>query len=108
MEDQNNKKGQVKIELSQEVAQGIYSNLSIISHSPSEFVVDFARIMPGVPKASVKSRIVLTPEHAKRLFQALKDNIARFEEVHGSIKNIGGHNDQGGFPPMNFGPAGQA
>jgi hypothetical protein len=109
MEDQNNKKGQVKIELSQEVAQGIYSNLAIISHSPSEFVVDFARIMPGVPKASVKSRVVLTPEHAKRLLQALKENINRFEDIHGPIKNIGGPNDHGGgFPPMNFGPAGQA
>ncbi len=109
MEDQNNKKGQVKIELSQEVAQGIYSNLAIISHSPSEFVIDFARIMPGVPKASVKSRVVLTPEHAKRLLHALKENIARFEDINGPIKNIGGPNDHGGgFPPMNFGPAGQA
>ncbi|MDI3520391.1 MAG: hypothetical protein PWR04_379 [Anaerophaga sp.] len=111
MEDQNNnknKKGQMKIELNPEVAQGIYSNLAIISHSPSEFVIDFARIMPGVPKASVKSRIVLTPEHAKRLLQALKDNVARFEENYGPIKSIGGHGDQGDFPPMNFGPAGQA
>jgi len=109
MEDQNNKKGQVKIELSPEVAQGIYSNLAIISHSPSEFVVDFARIMPGVPKASVKSRVVLTPEHAKRLLQALTENINRFEDNYGPIKNIGGPNDHGGsFPPMNFGPAGQA
>lgn len=108
MEEQNNKKGQVKIELSQEIAQGIYSNLAIISHSPSEFVIDFARVMPGVPKASVKSRVVLTPEHAKRLLKALKDNVNRFEEIHGPIKNIGGNNDHGGFPPMNFGPAGQA
>ncbi|PWE00881.1 DUF3467 domain-containing protein [Marinilabilia rubra] len=109
MEDQNNKKGQVKIELSPEIAQGIYSNLAIISHSPSEFVIDFARLMPGVPKASVKSRIVLTPEHAKRLLQALKDNLNRFEEVHGPIKNIAGPNDHGSnFPPMNFGPTGQA
>lgn len=109
MEEQNNKKGQVKIELNQEVAQGIYSNLAIISHSPSEFVVDFARVMPGVPKASVKSRVILTPEHAKRLLQALKENISRFEEIHGPIKNIAGPNDHGsGFPPMNFGPTGQA
>jgi hypothetical protein len=108
MEDQNNKKGPVKIELNQDVAQGIYSNLAIISHSPSEFVVDFARIMPGVPKAYVKSRIVLTPEHAKRLLLALKENIARFEEIHGPIKNLSGHNDQGGFPPMSFGATGQA
>ncbi|MGQ1891701.1 DUF3467 domain-containing protein [Thermophagus sp. OGC60D27] len=104
----NNKKGQMKIELNPDVAQGIYSNLAIISHSPSEFVIDFARIMPGIPKASVKSRIVLTPEHAKRLLQALSDNVARFEEIYGTIKNIGANNDQGGFPPMSFGPAGQA
>ncbi len=108
MEDNNNKKGQVKIELNQDVAQGVYSNLAIISHSPSEFVIDFARIMPGVPKASVKSRIVLTPEHAKRLLHALKDNVARFEEIHGPIKNIGSNNDHSGFPPMSFGPTGQA
>lgn len=110
MDDQNNnKRNQMKIELNPEVAQGIYSNLAIISHSPSEFVIDFARIMPGIPKASVKSRIVLTPEHAKRLLQALSDNVARFEEMYGKIKNIGPHgNDQGGFPPINFGPAGQA
>ncbi len=108
MEEQNNKKGQVKLELTQDVAQGIYSNLAVISHSPSEFVIDFARIMPGVQKAPVKSRIVLTPEHAKRLLLALRDNVNRFEETHGPIKNIGGNNGQGGFPPMNFGPAGQA
>src|SRR5690554_113502 len=107
MEDPK-KAQQLKIELNEEIGQGIYSNLAIISHSPSEFVIDFARIMPGVPKASVKSRIVLTPEHAKRLLHALKDNVARFEEMHGTIKSISGHNDQGGFPPMNFGPAGQA
>ncbi|MFO8001658.1 MAG: DUF3467 domain-containing protein [Marinilabilia sp.] len=108
MEEKNNKKGQMKIELDGDVAQGIYSNLAIISHSPSEFVIDFARIMPGVSKASVKSRIVLTPEHAKRLLNALKENVARFEELHGPIKNIGGNNGHSGFPPVNFGPAGQA
>lgn len=80
---------QLQIELSEEVAQGTYSNLAIISHSISEFVVDFVRVMPGVPKAKVQSRIIITPEHAKRLLLALKDNIERFEAEHGSIKTGG-------------------
>ncbi|ASB49796.1 MULTISPECIES: DUF3467 domain-containing protein [Marinilabiliaceae] len=105
MED-TKKKPQLKIELNEEIGQGIYSNLAIISHSPSEFVLDFVRVMPGVPKAQVKSRIVLTPEHAKRLLHALKDNINRFEQQHGPIKNI---EPQGGVNPMGFGgPVGQA
>ncbi|MDR2910315.1 MAG: DUF3467 domain-containing protein [Bacteroidales bacterium] len=104
MEEQ--KKNQpITIELSEETGQGIYSNLAIISHSPSEFVIDFVRVMPGVPKATVKSRIILTPEHAKRLLNALKDNISRFESQFGSIKHI----DDGGFNPLMFGgTAGQA
>lgn len=77
---------QLNIELSPEIAEGIYSNLAIISHSTSEFVLDFVRIMPGTPKANVKSRIILTPEHAKRLLLALQDNIAKFENQHGKIK----------------------
>jgi hypothetical protein len=83
MEQQEN---QLNIELSAEVAEGIYSNLAIISHSTSEFVVDFIRIMPGTPKANVKSRIILTPEHAKRLLFALQDNIAKYEMQNGKIK----------------------
>ena len=82
MEDK--KKG-LEIELSPEVAEGVYSNLAIIAHSTSEFIVDFARIMPGVNKANVKSRIILTPEHAKRLLFALQDNVARFESQNGKI-----------------------
>ena len=70
-----NKKGQINIELDEKVAQGIYSNLAIINHSQSEFVVDFVTIMPGVPKSKVKSRIVLTPQHAKRFLKALGDNV---------------------------------
>lgn len=89
---------QLNIELSEEVAEGIYSNLAIITHSPSEFVVDFIKIMPGVPKARVKSRIVLTPQHAKRLLLALGDNIAKFEQMHGAIKDT----EANSFP-MNFG-----
>ncbi len=77
---------QLNIELSEEVAEGIYSNLAIITHSNSEFIIDFVKIMPGVPKAKVKSRIVLTPQHAKRLVNALKDNISKYESVHGVIK----------------------
>ena len=95
---------QIQIELSDEVAQGTYSNLAIISHSTSEFVVDFIRIVPGVPKAKVKSRIILTPEHAKRLLFALKENIDKFEKINGTIRL---ENEPGGFfPPI--GGVGQA
>jgi len=104
MEDQKN---QINIELSEETAQGIYSNLAVITHSSSEFVVDFVRIMPGTPKAKVKARVILTPEHAKRLMSALQDNIAKFEAVNGPIKNISGGGGMG--IPMNFGgPTAQA
>lgn len=99
---ENPKKGnRLNIELSEEIAQGIYANLAIITHSSSEFVLDFVRIMPGVPKAKVKSRVVLTPEHAKRLMFALQDNIKKYESNHGPIKNA----DKPGGPviPMNFG-----
>ncbi|TLX75712.1 DUF3467 domain-containing protein [Labilibacter sediminis] len=101
MDDKKNK-NQINIELNEEVAQGIYSNLAVITHSPSEFVMDFIRVMPGIPKAQVKSRIVLTPEHAKRLMMALNDNIKRYESLHGPIKNID-DGQQGGNIPMNFG-----
>jgi hypothetical protein len=104
MEEQND--NQLNIELSEEMAEGIYANLAIITHSNSEFVLDFIRVMPGVPKAKVKSRIVLTPDHAKRLLNALEDNIEKFEMANGNIK-VGG-NDQGGLP-FNFGvPTAQA
>ena len=97
MEEQN--ENQLNIELSEEIAEGIYSNLAIITHSNSEFVLDFIRVMPGVPKAKVKSRIVLTPEHAKRLLSALQDNIEKFEVINGRIKI---QPETSGFP-MNFG-----
>jgi Protein of unknown function (DUF3467) len=90
---------QINIELSEEIAEGIYSNLAMIAHSNSEFVIDFIRLMPGVPKAKVKSRIVITPEHAKRLLAALKDNISKYEATFGPIKQT---NDMPTFP-MNFG-----
>jgi hypothetical protein len=98
------KDGQINVELSEEIAEGIYSNLAIINHSSSEFVLDFIKIMPGVPKAKVKSRIVLTPQHAKRLLQALNDNVSRFEAQHGTIKDT-----EQPQVPLNFGgPQGQA
>src|SRR3954469_1390413 len=90
---------QINIELTEEIAEGIYSNLAMIAQSNSEFVIDFIRLMPGVPKAKVKSRIVITPEHAKRLLAALKDNINKYEEVFGDIKQ----NDDMPKFPMNFG-----
>lgn len=106
MEDPK-KAQQLKIELNEEIGQGIYSNLAIISHSPSEFVLDFVRVMPGVPKAQVKSRIVLTPEHAKRLLHALQDNISRYEKYFGPVKDI--KDGSAGFNPLPFSaPGGQA
>jgi len=105
MADKNaNKQKQINIELSEEVAEGIYSNLAIITHSHSEFIVDFVKLMPGVPKAKVKSRIILTPEHAKRLYKALQDNIRKFESINGPIKET-----DGGVPPFNLsGPTAEA
>ena len=86
MEEPVEAQNQINIELSEEMAEGIYSNLAMISHSQSEFVVDFIRLMPGVPKAKVKARIILTPEHAKRLLFALGDNVSKFEASFGPIK----------------------
>ena len=102
-ESNKNKKSQINIELDEKIAQGIYSNLAIINHSQSEFVVDFITIMPGVPKSKVKSRIVLTPQHAKRLLKALNDNVKRFENAHGKIKDF-----EQPTIPLNFGPTGEA
>lgn len=96
--------GQLNIELSEEVAEGEYSNLALITHSNSEFVIDFIKVMPGVPKAKVKSRVFLTPQHAKRLLRALGENVQKFESVHGAIRET----DMPGIP-MNFGgPAASA
>jgi len=103
MSDQKQQPGQINIELDEKTAEGTYSNLAIINHSASEFVVDFVSIMPGTPKAKVKSRIVLTPQHAKRLLKALGENIHRFESAHGTITDT----EQPAIP-LSFGPAGQA
>ncbi|GIV30236.1 MAG: hypothetical protein KatS3mg028_1302 [Bacteroidia bacterium] len=104
MENMDNaNQGGLDIELPAELADGIYSNLAIISHSPNEFVIDFVSIMPGVPKGKVRSRIILTPQNAKRLLKAMEDNIRKFENINGKIQvqeiNI----------PFNFGtPTAQA
>ena len=94
----NKQENKLNIELPEEVSEGIYSNLAVIAHSNTEFVIDFLRLMPNVPKAKVKARIVITPQHAKRLLSALAENIQRFEAQHGKIKDGG----SAGMPPMNF------
>lgn len=104
MEEPNND-NQLNIELSEEIAEGIFSNLAIITHSNTEFVMDFIRVMPGVPKAKVKSRIILTPEHAKRLATALQENIERYEAINGRIKTQA---EPSGYPLGFGGPTAQA
>jgi uncharacterized protein (DUF1778 family) len=100
---ENKQNNQINIELDEQTADGVYANLAIINHSVSEFVVDFISIMPGRPKAKVKSRIILTPQHAKKFLKALGDNVQRFEKAHGTIKDY----DQPTIP-LNFGPTGEA
>lgn len=103
MSDQKLNENQINIELPEDIAEGTYSNLAIISHSPQEFVVDFIRILPNVPKAKVKSRILLTPEHAKRFMKALADNVKKYEQQFGIIND-----KEQPMMPMNFGPTAQA
>ena len=100
MADQNSNQNpnQLNIELSEQVAEGEYANLAIISHSHMEFVLDFIRLVPNVPKAKVKSRIIITPQHAKRLMKALADNINKYESQHGVIED----NSPQQMPPMSF------
>jgi len=88
MDQQPQQPNQLNIEISEEVAEGHYANLAIITHSHSEFVIDFVNVMPGTPKSKVKSRIILTPQHAKRLMKALTENIGRYEVTNGPIKDI--------------------
>jgi|SRR5690554_811447 uncharacterized protein (DUF1778 family) len=102
-QDNKPKQAKINIELDENIAQGIYSNLAIINHSASEFVLDFVAIMPGTPKNKVKSRIILTPQHAKRFLKALHENVKRFENAHGEIKEF----DQPQLP-LSFGPTGEA
>ena len=103
-EDKKGNGPQLNIELSEEIAEGTYSNLVMLAHSSEEFILDFIRVMPGVPKARVKSRIIVTPQHAKRLLRALAENIERFERAHGEIDDSA---QQG--PAVHFGmPGGDA
>ena len=103
MSDSKTEEQKINIELDEATAEGTYSNLAIINHSVSEFIVDFISMMPGAPKAKVKSRIILTPQHAKRLQKALSENIQRFENANGIIET-----NEPPSIPLNFGPTGEA
>ncbi len=101
---QNDNPNQLNIEITEEIAEGQYANLAIITHSHAEFVIDFVNVMPGTPKSKVKSRLIMTPQHAKRFMKALAENIGRFEAAHGEIQDL----EQVEIP-MNFGgPTAQA
>ncbi len=99
----NNQGQPLDIEMTEEIAEGIYTNLAIITHSQGEFILDFAKIMPNVQKGKVKSRIILSPQHAKRMLNALRENIQKYESIHGVIKETN-QNYQLGFT----GPSAQA
>jgi hypothetical protein len=104
MDNSNQQPSQLNIEISEEIAEGVYANLAIITHSHAEFVIDFVNVMPGTPKSRVKSRIILTPQHAKRFMKALNENVSRFESMNGKIQDL-----EDVQIPMNFGgPTAQA
>jgi hypothetical protein len=104
MADQQLPNNQLNIEISEEVAEGQYANLAIITHSHAEFVIDFVNVMPGTPKSKVRSRIILTPQHAKRFMKALVENVGRFEAANGKIQDL-----EEVQLPLNFGgPTAQA
>ena len=104
MDNTNQQPNQLNIEISEEIAEGVYANLAIITHSHAEFVIDFVNVMPGTPKSRVKSRIILTPQHAKRFMKALNENVSRFESMNGKIQDL-----EDVQLPMNFGgPTAQA
>ena len=103
-EDNKQQPAQLNIEISEEVAEGNYSNLAIITHSHAEFVIDFVNVMPGTPKSKVKSRVILTPQHAKRFMKALTEYVNRFEQLNGKIQDL-----EDVQLPLNFGgPTAQA
>src|SRR5688500_1110895 len=104
MSDQPNTPNQLNIELSEDMAEGSYANLAIITHSHAEFVIDFVNVMPGTPKSKVKSRIIFTPQHAKRFMKALAENVQRYESANGPIKDL----EEVQLPLAFGGPAGQA
>jgi hypothetical protein len=104
MTEQNGPPNQLNIEISEEVAEGTYANLAIITHSHAEFVIDFVNVMPGTPKSKVKARVILTPQHAKRLMKAMTENILKYESLNGPIKDL-----EEIQLPLNFGgPTAQA
>jgi hypothetical protein len=104
MDNENQQQNQLNIEISEEIAEGVYANLAIITHSHAEFVIDFVNVMPGTPKSRVKSRIILTPQHAKRFMKALTENVNRFESLNGKIQDL-----EEVQLPLNFGgPSAQA
>jgi hypothetical protein len=101
MDDKMKQQGQqLNIDVPADMADGVYANLAVITHSPTEFIMDFVSIMPGVPQAKVRARVIMTPQHAKRLSRALQDNVGKYESVHGAIKEIS--------DPMMRGPMAQA
>ncbi|WP_132055868.1 DUF3467 domain-containing protein [Pseudocnuella soli] len=104
MDQQQQQQNQINIEISEEVAEGQYANLAIITHSHAEFVIDFVNVMPGTPKSKVKSRIIFTPQHAKRFMNALTENIERYEAANGNIKDL----EEISIPLTFGGPTGQA
>lgn len=104
MEENNQQQNQLNIEISEEIAEGTYANLAVITHSHAEFVIDFVNVMPGMPKSKVKSRIIFTPMHAKKFMKALADNVQRYEAANGIIKDL----EQIEIPMQFTGPAGQA
>lgn len=107
MENKEPQEKKLNIEMSKEVSKGHYSNLAIISHSATEFILDFAQLFPGIPKAEIVSRVIMNPEHAKRLLFALQDNLQKYEKAHGEIRL---QNQNAGrtaaFPLNGFGPNG--
>jgi len=104
MANESEQAPQLNIEITDEVAEGAYANLAIITHSQAEFVIDFVNVMPGMPKSKVKSRVIMTPFHAKRLMKAMIDNVQKFEAVNGTIRDL-----EAMEIPFNFGgPAAEA
>ncbi len=101
---EQNQPQQINIELGEKEAEGIYSNLAIITHSPAEFVIDFTRVLPGIPKAKVHARIVMTPQHIKMLLSAIKSNVENYEKQFGEIKLVG---DASGSTLFGFQPPGK-
>lgn len=104
MADQKQPENQLNIEITEEIAEGSYANLAIITHSHAEFVLDFVNVMPGTPKSKVKNRIIMTPFHAKRFMKALIDNVKKFESANGTIQDM----DSVEIPFTFGGPPGQA